>query len=192
MARRKTMHIPKKIKREVLHELYSAITKSNQVGKSCEAVSDHFLDLGFTISPQTLEKYWEKRREWLSDVYDISDADFTGRDLLAQLTLVISEMWTIYTAPASSQQTKLNALKEIRDTIAKGLEKMQDLGFIARAGDNLGNLTMAQVDTFVKIIETAFSDKPEIKEAIAQALLDMKGAEVKDMKGATIDVRDWR
>lgn len=188
MAKRKRTVLPKDAKKEILRTLFGTITKGAPVWKSCVEVAAHFLEnYGYDISPRTLQNYWEKRKQWVSEVYDISDADYTGRDLLAQMMIVINEMWKIYSNTDNPPSVRLNALKLIGEHIKSLLEVMQDLGFIIK-GKESAVLSVSQIDQFAKIINDAFPQDKEMRHNIYRALMEHEGYATKSL----VDVKSYR
>ena len=174
MAKKKTMVLTKDVKKRVLRDLFVAISQGEIVSEGCASVSRRYAKLGYDISPNTLRNYWARRNEWIIDVFDLTDAEVAGRELLAESIIIKQEQWKLFNA-TKNDSVRLGVLRDIAKHNFELLSMFQDLGLVPTSINDGDLLTMNQVDRFVRIIDSAFHDEPEIKSRIAQALIEREG-----------------
>lgn len=174
MVKKKTMVLTKDVKKRVLRDLFVAISQGEIVSEGCASVSRRYAKLGYDISPHTLRNYWAQRKAWINEVFNLTDAEYAGQELLAEAIIIKQEQWTLFNS-TKNDSVKLGVLRDIAKSNCELLSMFRDLGLVPTNINDGDHLTMKQVDRFVRIIDSAFHDEPEIKSRIARALIDREG-----------------
>lgn len=164
------MVVAKDIKKRVLKDLFVAISQGEIVSNECASVSHRYSKLDCDISPNTIRNYWARRKAWINEVFDLTDAEYADRELLAEAMMIKQEQWTLFKS-TKNEAVKLGVLRDIAKQNSGLLAMFQDLGQVPMEPDDGNHLTMKQVDRFIHIIKTAYKDDPAAIEKVSQAML---------------------
>lgn len=171
MVKKKTMVLPTDVKKRVLRDLFVTVSQGEIVSEGCASVSRRYAELGYDISPHTLRNYWAQRKAWINQVFDLTDAEYAGSELLAEAIIIKQEQWKLFNS-TKNDSVRLGVLRDIAKHNFELLSLFRNLGLVPMNINDGDHLTINQVDRFVNIIDSAFHDEPEIKSRIARALIE--------------------
>lgn len=90
------MLVAKDIKKRVLKDLFVAISQGEIVSNECASVSYRYSKSDCDTSPNTIRNYWARRKAWINEAFDLTDAEYADRDLLAEAMMIKQEQWTLF------------------------------------------------------------------------------------------------
>lgn len=118
----------------------------------------------YPYTKATLRNYWTKRKEWLSEVFNLQNEEIIMGDLIAEQDMIQAALWNLYERTANDC-LKAGILRKLSRINMKNLEIMKSMGITITYEDS------GQVARVVSLLLKGLADMPDIQKIVTEKWL---------------------